>query len=921
MAKIILSIISISVSIIALFISWTQYKNSENQTQNIRFTDKFNDIYTELFSIRTNISTISNRVYGQEFYFEIDLICSNSEIEEYMLDVLTKLENFFILIPENKYFKRDSKTKVSFKKLVSKAFYQRILILYSYVLYKRDTAKNNELFSDFERIINDMSKMDKIKEQNIKDKVYIGVRESDIYYARESFSEHICLFSNDDYNKFLIRPNQNINKKEIPLYYRELLHQKTRNKNSYIFYNPIIAYEYPEKVRNKTLCLNDYDVLSLFNNKLLTKELLQRYNIPVVPYETFLGRDILISKLSKRFNKVNTFIVQAFQGGGGIGTFFLTLNNYVEVKSQIQDLQQYIVSPYITNVSVNVHLFISDKQTILSPGSIQIIEEKKQQLCYRGCDFISYRRLSSVTKEKIKHMSLKIANILRNKEYRGIAGIDFMVDANNNLFVSEINPRFQASTFLLDMYLHEKSNNNQNEMTVHEARNCIELNEMAFSGAMLSTLNYYDEINLSCYYYYSDGIKTDYFKLKYDLYQKNKVDVFLDGANYYLQRNQLDDNSYLYRTIFRHSICEISPDYSLWINDNIKIVEKPQNALELKVALLNQGVRLEIEKNTIKLGVYNSIDIKTIPNDFISEAICINCAYNIHLSKYSPFSITEMNNIYSLFYYNEFLCNIKIEQDMLANLSSIDKEILYVATDRLRIKIVHGCEQKNIAQGCKFCDIPMSKRMYTEEQIIEALNHFKHLNIPINHLLIGGGSRIDDECWITITHICNHLKQDDYYKNMSISLMSILPPENVLFDLKNAGISEVAFNVEIANENIAQKLMPGKRKNGKDAYYYILKKSVDIFGVGKVRSALLVGIDTKEELYNEILTLAQLNVIPCLSAIRILPNTELTNYNPPDNKYLLEIYLCATNLLKNADGQIHELGPLCKNCRNNMLVL
>lgn len=187
--------------------------------------------------------------------------------------------------------------------------------------------------------------------------------------------------------------------------------------------------------------------------------------------------------------------------------------------------------------------------------------------------------------------------------------------------------------------------------------------------------------------------------------------------------------------------------------------------------------------------------------------------------------------------------------------------------------------------------------------------------------MIGGGSCLDTDIWDTIIRICQFLKNDEFYKDKPISIMTMLPPKEMLVKLKNAGVEEVAFNLEIANDELASTLMPGKRSQEKRAYYEIFAEAISVFGVGKVRSALLVGLDKEKELCNEITTLAGLGVLPCLSAFRALPSTPYAGQSGPSNKYLLNVYETATDLLTQMNGAIKELGPNCKDCRNNMLTI
>lgn len=247
--------------------------------------------------------------------------------------------------------------------------------------------------------------------------------------------------------------------------------------------------------------------------------------------------------------------------------------------------------------------------------------------------------------------------------------------------------------------------------------------------------------------------------------------------------------------------------------------------------------------------------------------------------------------------------------------------MLYIATDRLRIKLITGCENKNIGRGCKFCNLPVSNQTFTIQQILDALKRLQEQAIPFRHILIGGGSCLSPEVWENVIKICNFLQSDSSYYDKPISLMTMLPPIEILPRLKEAGIDEVAFNLEIADEKLAQSLMPEKCSQGKDAYYEVFREAVKIFGIGHVRSALLVGLDTEENLYNEILTLVDMGVLPCLSAFRALPNSDFERKLGPSNEYLIKVYQNAIELLKNQQGEIQELGPKCPACRNNMLIL
>lgn len=763
-----------------------------------------------------------------------------------------------------------------------------------------------------------MSKFGKIK-NNIKsegEKCYVGIRTSDITYSSNFFMNSICFFA-DNNAIFAARINQNIISKEVCTYIKEKIQsfiKKYPNSRLY-FYNQATAYNYADAILNKCNCLNPKAILDFLGNKRLVREWLCENDIPIVKYQTYMGNEIRYSSLTSQFPQSNAFVIQTIFGGGGIGTFYADKMNFSKVTAKLQRYQQYIVTPYLKNVSVNTHVFVAGKQTVLSPASIQIIEKRNNQLCYRGGDFCAFQTLPISIKDKVKKLSLKIANLLRNLDYCGVAGLDFIITPEGEVYCCEINARFQASTFLLDKYLQS------HKLSKNEASSCFEINDMAFHGGMITSLCFEDCINLSCYYYYKDEIPIEYIKEKLSIYKENNIELYEDGLSDYLTEPRLNTNSYLFRAVFPHAICSISPDATLWVNNNISIAPLINDELSLKVALLNQGIRISDDIPNIKKGVYQSIDIKVVSSPYFKIGRILNCAYQIHLSQFSPFCIKVEGNKQILIYFQAPIAEVIIEKNLLRDLSLREQKILYLSTDRLRINLISGCENKNLGKGCKFCNLPVSETQFSLDEIKLALTKLKILNIPFRHILIGGGSCLSIDIWEKIMELCKFLKNDDWYREKPISLMTMLPPIEILPDLKESGIEEVAFNLEIANEQLATKLMPGKRSNGKENYYNIFEKAVSVFGVGNVRSALVVGLDTEKELYDEIVSLVNMRVIPCLSAFRALPNSSFEGMPGPDNKYLIGVYNNAVQIIKSIPNNIDGLGPKCSACRNNMLIL
>lgn len=189
------------------------------------------------------------------------------------------------------------------------------------------------------------------------------------------------------------------------------------------------------------------------------------------------------------------------------------------------------------------------------------------------------------------------------------------------------------------------------------------------------------------------------------------------------------------------------------------------------------------------------------------------------------------------------------------------------------------------------------------------------VNISFRHFLIGGGTYSIEGGWDIVIEIASYIHSKC---NKKIYLMSIPPssPE-ILADLYNAGITEVAFNMEIFNRDYAIKVMPGKGKITEENYFSIFKEAVKIWGKkGNVRSLLIYGFDPLNTFLEGIETLCKNGVEPIISIFRPLKDTPMENLIPPSTIELFSLYQDCQNI-------VHKysliLGPDCVECQNNTL--
>ena len=66
----------------------------------------------------------------------------------------------------------------------------------------------------------------------------------------------------------------------------------------------------------------------------------------------------------------------------------------------------------------------------------------------------------------------------------------------------------------------------------------------------------------------------------------------------------------------------------------------------------------------------------------------------------------------------------------------------------------------------------------------------------------------------------------------------------------------MSINLELYNETMRKEFIPDKWEISKDNYLLFIKKAVGIFGQGKIRSSLIVGLEKKEDTLNGVKELA-----------------------------------------------------------------
>lgn len=749
------------------------------------------------------------------------------------------------------------------------------------------------------------------------EKIYwIGPRESDIDEIDDMFAGSITIYgSNKGNNKSFCQSNaERINHNEYnaacDAFIQEELKKLIRTDESvkFLFYNASLAYDFDCEIASHSVCLNCYELLAQLNDKARCRIVLQQIVQPT-PFVTLSGKECTYYNIKHYFD-AEEFVVQDAFSSGGDGTFHIKESSSLGF---VDPNKRYLISPYIKDgVSVNSHIIISENNILFFPPSVQIIKEINGKLLYLGADYICYTAVNSKMQRKVKAASISIGQKLQAEGYRGVLGIDFLLK-DEILYFMEINPRFQASSHLL----------NKAMKSTHQT-SLQKLHLLSFEEPNLENIFNFS-VPYSNYTYTTSNIHAN--RITKIIHSSEISSIQNDG----FESNEdlpSQANIYLFRCIFTTNIASISQSKltlhpNIFTEDISPYIQQDSGMYKpnIKIALLNHGVTLTQEAfdyamkcGTIRKAVFDAIDI------VIFESLYVNVPYDCKFCTFSPFSIEISREKFILTYNGKYISDVQISfiPELLLDKTTASNvpfdEIINIANDRIRINPAPVCIFKKLNMACKFCNLPERNSSYGIEDIKEVIDYCLE-NISFNHFLIGGGTYSTQGGWDIITEVATYIRSQSDKK---IYLMSI-PPFNtgILADLYDAGITEVAFNMEIFDRSYALQIMPGKGKIPAEIYFSNFAEAVKIWGnTGNVRSLLIYGIDSWDTFLQGIEALCKIGVEPIISIFRPLKGTPMENLNPPPTIELFSLYQYCQAI---ANKYSLILGPDCVECQNNTL--
>lgn len=233
-------------------------------------------------------------------------------------------------------------------------------------------------------------------------------------------------------------------------------------------------------------------------------------------------------------------------------------------------------------------------------------------------------------------------------------------------------------------------------------------------------------------------------------------------------------------------------------------------------------------------------------------------------------------------------------------------------TDRVRISPIEGC-----SMACSFCDLPYEFR-YRRKRIDGLLESVQVALddplVPARHILISGGTpKPEDYDYLNSVYRTVAERFPDVAVDvMMVPAPGLLDPKELL----EMGIAGLSINIELFGDEAMKKIMPVKARMGSAYYLDFIADAVEVFGSGRVRSLILVGLEPLEDTLRGVEELARRGCEPVLSPFRPDPRTPLRDAPPPNAELLEHCYLESLRIVAK---QSTQLGPRCIPCQHNTL--
>jgi biotin synthase-related radical SAM superfamily protein len=213
---------------------------------------------------------------------------------------------------------------------------------------------------------------------------------------------------------------------------------------------------------------------------------------------------------------------------------------------------------------------------------------------------------------------------------------------------------------------------------------------------------------------------------------------------------------------------------------------------------------------------------------------------------------------------------------------------------------------------CKFCSVPKFQgRIKTLDHVLEIIEKVKKSgNLKTIAFTSGVATTPENE----INRVVEYVQAVKKY-NVPVGV-AVYPTQDSSQRLKDAGVTEVKYNVETMDREIFERVCSGRKGHSLDFILTSLRDAVKVFGKNRVSSNIIIGLgETDDCVRKGVEYLAKMGVIAVLRPITISPyrKGEISAIRP-DAARLLKLTKMTRDILKKYDLHVEVSQTMCLPC-------
>jgi hypothetical protein len=194
----------------------------------------------------------------------------------------------------------------------------------------------------------------------------------------------------------------------------------------------------------------DWEEFQRFGRKSGLRSCLKELDLPRLPSRMLRLGEVRYSELASEFG--GRFVLQEDVGAAGFGTVIVGSPEDMDAANRRFEDSEVWAAPYAGQLSFNVNAIATGLGAVVGYPSVQIVGQAflhGNPSGHGGNDFTATAATPPAMLANLREQSVRIGDWMAERGYRGLFGLDFVVDeANGTPCAVDLNPRWQGSTSL-----------------------------------------------------------------------------------------------------------------------------------------------------------------------------------------------------------------------------------------------------------------------------------------------------------------------------------------------------------------------------------------------------------------------------------------------------------------------------------------